>query len=45
MYLIQIDGAQNFSRMWTCIDFLFQRLKQNNPHVLFSCSDGDQEAD
>ena len=44
VHLIQLDGAQNFSRMCMCIEFLIQVPKQKSAHVtrhvFFSCWDG-----
>ena len=31
----KIDGAQNFSRMCMCIEFVIQVLKQENAHISF----------
>ena len=35
MQRIQIDGAQDFSRVCMCIEFVIQVLKQKNAHVSF----------
>ena len=35
MYLIQIDGAQNVSRMCMCIELVIQVPRQKNAHVSF----------
>ena len=41
MYLIEIDGAQNFSCKCMCIEFLISGPKQKHVHVfIFSCRDG-----
>ena len=34
VYLIETDGAQNFSCVCMCIEFVLQVLKQKNAYVL-----------
>ena len=35
VHLIQIHGAQKSSRVWMCIEFVIQVIKQKNAHVYF----------